>query len=809
MKRRVVFAVVAALSGFAESEGWAQSGDPDRIERQEALGHASAIENAWRSVEARIGVTDAGDLWEDEWTGLSEPPAGDWWLQNWTDRGFTARYCDEVLAVYAADDELKGVGRDHRAVQVAPYTYGGGRTGLQLVLRGGRLYEGSRGREGGSLPGCMPIPSTTGDRVSLVVGVDDPKLTAVGVRWEDEDQTVACPRNPAVPLIDTGTFTERRRIPIQTTPVTDCPGSDPNCNDLIEFAGSPPAWPADCGARETMLSATPPELVPGAACTDWVRWDSNCQIVYAQAQPPAQIDPPSITWEDGPVHSWTTPCSCSCQLDQIVSGSCTRHWAQNTEWRVFVLRPGELPIRTRYPAAGRTASNLDGQPRLVNTVSSCSCTTPPPQTCPPGQVGTPPNCTTPPPSTCPPGQVGTPPNCTPAPPTCPPGQVGTPPNCTPVDPQVTSGTSACPAPWSGTATWTQQPGQSQVYDYTSCSQSGTGACPDGETGTATWTQSYGQQQSWDYSTCVPDVPVQETTTGSQACPSPWTGTATWTQEPGEGRVVDFSGCSQSGTASCPSGQTGTASWTQAFGQGRVYDYSVCTTPPPQEVTVPCPSGWSGTATGTLTENGWVTDLTSCWKTQEGPCQAGYTGNIVYTDYWPPGGMISDTSACVPVASGTGPCPAGWSGTATFTNVGNGPVYDNSACWQEVTSGCNAPYEGTSLWRRSWGDSWDDFTLVSHTCERPCYCSQEGEDGCVVWSGANCGSRPGTNNQNVDPGGPDGNDGNTNTQTETGVPEQDTVSDPNFSGQDQDGHGGDDGDDGGNSGSESGNGGSPP
>ena len=38
------------------------------------------------------------------------------------------------------------------------------------------------------------------------------------------------------------------------------------------------------------------------------------------------------------------------------------------------------------------------------------------QTCPPGQVGTPPNCTAPQPTTCLPGQVGTPPNCTDSPP---------------------------------------------------------------------------------------------------------------------------------------------------------------------------------------------------------------------------------------------------------------------------------------------------------------------------------------------------------------------------------------------------------
>ena len=45
---------------------------------------------------------------------------------------------------------------------------------------------------------------------------------------------------------------------------------------------------------------------------------------------------------------------------------------------------------------------------------------PQPPTCPPGQVGTPPNCTIPPPPSCPPGQVGTPPNCTTPPPPPPP-----------------------------------------------------------------------------------------------------------------------------------------------------------------------------------------------------------------------------------------------------------------------------------------------------------------------------------------------------------------------------------------------------
>ena len=384
MRHTAVLTAALGLAVLGAGGAQAQSGDPDRIERQEALRHAAAIENAFRSVEARIGVTDADDLWEDEWDGASHPPAGSWWLSSWTDRGLSARYCSGILAVFADGDELKGVGRDQRAVQVASVAYGNARSGLHIVTRNSRIYEGAHGRVDGSLPACMPILSTTGERVALVSAVADPKATPTGLRWDTENRTVAC----AAP--DTGTFVERRRIPIQVTAVGNCPANDPTCNDLNELMGSPPAWPQDCAERETMLSTDPPGLPANAACSDWVRWRSSCQIVYAAAPAPEDIPDATVTWETGPEHTWTQPCSCSCPSGQTASGSCTQYWAQNTEIRVFVLRPGSAPVRTRQPA------RVNGQPRLVNTASSCSCTTPPPPTCPPGQVGTPPNCTTPP-----------------------------------------------------------------------------------------------------------------------------------------------------------------------------------------------------------------------------------------------------------------------------------------------------------------------------------------------------------------------------------------------------------------------------
>jgi len=357
MRRSLLGAAMAALALGGVGTLQAQSGDPDRVDRQAALLNAATIENAFRSVERRIRVTDADDLWTDDWTGLVHPPSGSWWLSSWTERGLTARYCGGVLAVYANDDELKGVGRDQRAVQVAPVAYGNGRTGLHLITRGSRLFRGAHGRGDGSLPGCMPIPSTTGDRVGLVLEVADPRLTAVGRRWETEDRTVSCPAP------DTGTMTERRRIPIQVTAVNNCPAATPNCNDLREFAPVPPAWPADCATRETMLSATPAGLPADAACSDWVRWRSNCQIVYAAAPPAADIPDPVITWEAGPVHSWTTACACPSGH----TGTCTEHWEQNTEYRVYVLRPGSPELRRRQPARGAA-----GRPRRVRTDDNCT-----------------------------------------------------------------------------------------------------------------------------------------------------------------------------------------------------------------------------------------------------------------------------------------------------------------------------------------------------------------------------------------------------------------------------------------------------
>ena len=457
-------ALLALVFAWLAPGVMAQTGDPDRTRQQEALAHAVAIQSAWASVEARIRVTDAANLWEDEWTGLAAPPSGSWWLSSWTERGLTARYCEGVLAVYAAQDELKGLGRGHREVQVAPVLHGGDRTGLHVILANTRIARGAHGRDDTALPACMGIPSTGEDRVGLVGLVADPIRMVTGIRWETETQDVACPGSPA------DTFREARQVPIQVTALTDCPAVTPECNDLSETAPSAPhLWPRDCALRAGLGSR--------AACTDWRHAEGLCPFQYAQAAPPTPIPDPVITWRTAPVHRTTG--SCSCPAGE--TGTCTLHYEQNTEYRDFQVRPGAPVVTTRRIA------RVNGARRLVRTVENCA-PPPPPQTCPAGQTGTPPNCTTPPPGqTCPAGQTGTPPNCTTPPPgqTCPAGQTGTPPNCTTPPPGQT-----CPAGQTGTPPncTTPPPGQTcpagQTGTPPNCTTPPPGqTCPAGQTGT--------------------------------------------------------------------------------------------------------------------------------------------------------------------------------------------------------------------------------------------------------------------------------------------------------------------------------------
>ena len=180
----------------------AQQSANERVYRQEALAHARAVTTAWRRLESYIlagsaGTPDPGGASVSGWTG-PVPPADSGWLAGWTLRGVRARYCEDTLLVYLAPERLKGVGRDHRAVQAAPHAYaGGGAHGQAPVLHWLENGEaaGAAGRPSVTLPACLsdtsfggPLPS---GRAALAGTVRDP-YTHMNERVTRERRIEAC-----------------------------------------------------------------------------------------------------------------------------------------------------------------------------------------------------------------------------------------------------------------------------------------------------------------------------------------------------------------------------------------------------------------------------------------------------------------------------------------------------------------------------------------------------------------------------------------------------------------------------------------
>ena len=172
-------ALFATLSEIAPAA--AQGPEAERVYRQEALSHAQAIAEAWRRLEDHILRRSGAAV---SWTG-SIPPAATGWLDAWTERGVRARYCADTLLVYMEPASLKGVGRDQRAVQVAPHLYRGTPRSVEGTLPAlhwleGGAASGTAGRPDVALPACLsdgafggPLPS---GRVALAGTVMDPHL---------------------------------------------------------------------------------------------------------------------------------------------------------------------------------------------------------------------------------------------------------------------------------------------------------------------------------------------------------------------------------------------------------------------------------------------------------------------------------------------------------------------------------------------------------------------------------------------------------------------------------------------------------
>ena len=172
--RAWLLAGASAAALLAPGPALGQVSADERVYRREALAHAHAVEAAWRRLETYILDESAGAA---GWTG-AVPPAAIGWQAGWTVRGLEARYCGGTLLVYLAPEELKGVGRDHRAVHVAPHAYAGnGETPVLHWLENGAA-QGGVGRASVALPACLseaaaggPLPT---GRAALAGEVRDP-----------------------------------------------------------------------------------------------------------------------------------------------------------------------------------------------------------------------------------------------------------------------------------------------------------------------------------------------------------------------------------------------------------------------------------------------------------------------------------------------------------------------------------------------------------------------------------------------------------------------------------------------------------
>ena len=193
-----LLAVACAIAPLA-GPAWADGAAAERLYRIEALGHAGAIEDAYRALETHIRETSTAPTGPAAWPGDGLTPVAPW-RQRWTARGLAARYCEDVLLVYADAQALKGVGLDHDSVRIAPRTYGPELGQLARAplhrIENQDLY-GGEGRPALALPACLhgaSFGALPNDRVALAGLVPDPLAAHNRIeRRSREWSTVDCP----------------------------------------------------------------------------------------------------------------------------------------------------------------------------------------------------------------------------------------------------------------------------------------------------------------------------------------------------------------------------------------------------------------------------------------------------------------------------------------------------------------------------------------------------------------------------------------------------------------------------------------
>ena len=193
MRLGIVWAATAAvsMSGFVATA----QGATDAHFQSHALRYAGMIERAYGRLNGFIRHRSTAVV---SWSGTDVPPASTGWEAAWTEAGLRARYCDNVLLVYFAPAQAKGVGGAHRAIQQARRTFlpereRGVKLPLLAWLEAGRVVDMHGGER--SLPACItasylePLPS---GRAALAGDVVDP-WTELNERVSFEHRETPCP----------------------------------------------------------------------------------------------------------------------------------------------------------------------------------------------------------------------------------------------------------------------------------------------------------------------------------------------------------------------------------------------------------------------------------------------------------------------------------------------------------------------------------------------------------------------------------------------------------------------------------------
>ena len=227
-------AVVWMVAVWALAGGVSAQDAPENHLATHALRYSGMVERAYGRLYGFIRDDSSAAT---SWSGAAVPPSSTGWESVWTDVGVRARYCENMLLVYMAAAEPKGVGGDHRAIQSARRRFLPERgSGVRLPMLGWLEAGDVADSQGGTvvLPGCMDSDYTQAlpsGRAALAGTVVDP-WTDVRTRVSYESREGVCPAG------EHGEVRERREL----TQEFNAKGEPAGAQGIGAWEAAPGSW---------------------------------------------------------------------------------------------------------------------------------------------------------------------------------------------------------------------------------------------------------------------------------------------------------------------------------------------------------------------------------------------------------------------------------------------------------------------------------------------------------------------------------------------------------------------------------------